>query len=195
MGCDSSKMINRCAKLQGAQCSGDTGKLYACFWDKDGVEAVSEVKQYSAPEVNIVADAAKMGICVWNGMGCNTGDGVDGVFQGCDSSKMITRCAKLGGAACAGDQGETYRCYWDTTGDRAGSARQGHLNADMEAVVLTVMDIDLTTLDLVMAAAVLVTVLAAIYQFSRWLKGEVKEVEEKGAEYEPLMMDLMENRV
>jgi len=198
MGCDSSKMINRCAKLQGAQCSGETGKLYACYWDKEGVEMESEraVIQYESPSVGVVAEVSKVGVCLWNGMGCNTGDSVDGVFMGCDSSKMITRCAKLAGAACEGDQGEKYRCYWDVTGERAGSAHQGHLNADMESTVLTVADIEVTMKDVVLTVTATVTMLFAAYQLYRWWKGELKEVEEeKGAEHEPLMMDLMENRV
>jgi len=204
MGCDSSKMINRCAKLQGAQCSGDTGKLYACYWDKDGVEtelqaeaASDSVIRYESPSVGVVAEVSKVGICLWNGMGCNTGDEVDGVFMGCDSSKMITRCAKLAGAACEGEQGEKYRCYWDVTGERAGSARQGHLNAEMDSTVLTVKGLEVTMKDMVLVVAAAVTMLFAAYQLYRWWKGEVKEVEEKGLslEHEPLMMDLMENRV
>jgi len=160
------------------------------------MESERAVIQYESPSVGVVAEVSKVGVCLWNGMGCNTGDSVDGVFMGCDSSKMITRCAKLAGAACEGDQGEKYLCYWDVTGERAGSAHQGHLNADMESTVLTVADIEVTMKDVVLTVTATVTMLFAAYQLYRWWKGELKEVEEeKGAEHEPLMMDLMENRV
>jgi len=186
MGCDSSKMIQRCAKLQGAQCSGDTGKLYACRWEKGGAAAV---KLYEAPSVEVVAETARVGVCLWNGMGCNTGEGVEGVFQGCDSSKMMTRCAKLGGAACEGEQGELYRCRWDTTGDRAEVDRNA-------AAAVTVGNVKVSVLDALFVIALLLTVAVMARQMYHWWIGDaVKEIEEFGAEYQPLMMDLMENRV
>jgi len=194
MGCDSSKMIQRCAKLQGAQCSGDTGKLYACRWEKDteSTDTMHSVKVYEAPKVEVVAEVAKVGVCLWNGLGCNTGEGVAGVFQGCDSSKMITRCAKLAGAACEGEQGETYKCRWDTSGERTDK----EMNKEMDAVVVTVGSVKVSVFDVLFAATLLLTVgFMARQMYLWWIGDAVKEIEEYGAEYQPLMMDLMENRV
>ena len=157
------------------------------------------VKRYESPSVEVVADVSKVGVCAWNGMGCNMGDG-DGVFMGCDSSKMITRCAKLTGALCEGDLGDTYRCYWDTTGDRAGAVQADHveeaaMNMEMHGTVFTVAHLDVTLMDVLLAVTVLLTIGVVVHQLYHWWRGDAKEVVDGSPEYQPLMMDLMENRV
>lgn len=139
-------------------------------------------------------------------MGCNTGGDVGGVFMGCDSSKMITRCAKLTGAQCEGEKGETYRCYWNVNNDRTSSVRsdinhghaeQASMNLDMDSTVVSVAQWNLTAMDVLLALTVCATMAAALHQlYQCWNGGkEQKEEVDLRPESQPLMIDLMENRV
>merc|ERR1719150_2616184 len=112
--------------------------------------------QLEQPAQKLSTHNSKAGICLWTGSKCNTGGEVGGVFMGCDSSKMITRCAKLTGAQCKGDSGETYRCYWNVNNDRTSSVRsdinhghaeQASMNLDMGSTVVSVAQWNLSAID------------------------------------------------
>jgi len=164
------------------------------------MDGSSPLIRLSPPSVDVVADANKVGVCVWNGLGCNTGDGVNGVFMGCDSSKMISRCAKLGGAACEGDQGELYRCYWDRGGEREAAPKgerteAERLEMEMDSAVLAVADLEVTAGDVLLAVTVLLTMAVAGYQLYSWCDGKKEVAADRMPERQPLILDLMGNRV
>jgi len=134
-------MKDRCGEMESrTQCESEKGAQKRCRWD------------YGVDILKLVEAHASTG-CVWDGTGC---------FGDCDQNQMKDRCAEMESQSqCESQSGAQKRCRWD----------YGVSSNVFSAFVVgrgIGMEMDISTMNMLLFVAAVITVLFAVRQLIRW---------------------------